>query len=260
MEEPEPVEDDVVRVEAQDLVRVLICYRKVGPPGTQEPHGTPKLETLLPRACLKQLETARQFKTPGQPNVNIVFENRVIRPVVGGALALGDDGELSPAIQDEELRMLEVRREALRLDINRLETTLNQLTEQHIRLRKNYSEEEQRLQAGVAGVADQLKKLRESYTAEDALVHDRLSKVLEMEKVVTGSVRDRIIKYDEDLTGAVNRESAVNNRIEDLVQAARDRAEGGSLERIFTRFEKNAVAAASSDVGQKLLMKIVNLL
>ena len=192
-------EEEVVKVEAQDLVRVQICFRRTGPAGAQDPHGIVKLEILQPRSLLKQWETSRQFKTPGSPNLNIVFEGKCIRPPIAGALALGDDAETySPAIQDAELETLQLRREGLRVDIARLEATAGQLSEQHLRTRKAYFEEEQRLQQNLAGATEQLKKMRENLSAEDGLVHDKVAKLLEMEKTIAGALNSRISKYNDD--------------------------------------------------------------
>lgn len=244
-------DEEVVKVEAQDLVRVQVCYRKTGPAGSQDPHGTVKLEVLLPRGTLKHWTSARQFKTTGSPNVNVVFDGQLIRPAMSGSLALGDDE--GPIVHDVEVQDLTARREALRVDVSRLEAQLSALTEQHARVRRSYADDEQRLQASVGVAAEQLKKLRESYSAEEGLIHDRLSRMLEVEKQVTDSLARRIGKYDDDLTTVVNRESTLSNTIEELLRSARDKAEGGTLERLLARAERNASAALGSDLGKQFV-------
>jgi hypothetical protein len=250
-------EEEVVKVEAQDLVRVQVCYRKTGPAGSSDPHGTVKLEVLLPRSSLKHWATARQFKTVGSPNINVVFEGQVIRPPIAGSLALGEEAE-GLVVQDVELQDLTTRRDGLRVDIARMEAQLTALTEQHGRVRRSYAEDEQRLQASVSVAAEQLKRLRDSYTAEETLIHNRITKMLEVEKEVTDSISRRITKYDDDLTQVVNRESALNNEIEDLRRIARDKADGGAIERIATRVERNIGAIVGSKVGQDFLARVLN--
>lgn len=254
-DEDEP--DEVVTVNPRDLVRVQVCYRRTGPAGDASPHGIVKLEVLMPRDSLKHWESARQFKTSGQPNLNIVFEGRMIRPPVSGSLALGDDMEAVPAAHDDEVRMLEARREQLRLEIMRLETVQNNLSDQHLKVRKSYSEDEQRLQQNLANMAEQLRTLRANYTAEETAVHNKLATLLEIEETVTGSMKSRITKYDDDLTTVVNRESALNNKIEQLIAEARSKTDGGTFERLFDRVTTNAVNFANSKPGQDILARLL---
>lgn len=255
MADDEP--DEVVTVNPRDLVRVQICYRRTGPAGDASPHGVVKLEVLMPRDGLKHWEGARQFKTVGQPNLNIVFEGRMIRPPVSGSLALGDDMEAVPASHDDEVRLLEQRREQLRLDIMRLETVQNNLSDQHLKVRKSYAEDEQRLQANLGAMAEQLRTLRANYTAEESAVHSKLATLLELEETVTGSMKNRIEKYDSDLTTVVNRESALNNRIEALITEARSKSDGSTFERILDRVTNNAAGFAGSKLGQDLITRLL---
>lgn len=259
METDKQDDPEVVTVEPQDLVRVQVCFRKSGVPGAQDPHGAIKFEVMQPRACLKHWEGLRQFKTPGSPNVNIVFEGKCIRPPVSGSLALGEDGESSSTVvHDADLESLQQRREGLRIDIARLEAAAGQLTEQHIRLRKQYAEEEQRLQSNLAQQAELLKKQREHQAAEDGLVHDRITHLLEVERGVSETLKHRINKYNEDLTGAVNREADVQNQIEALVAAAKAKGEGSTFDRTLDRLERGAGRLFSSEIGLDFLRKVVS--
>ena len=57
----------------------------------------------------------------------------------------------------------------------------------------------------------------------------------------------------------VNRESKVLNDIERLKDEVRDKASGGTLERLMERAERNVGKFAASDVGQGLIKKVFGL-
>lgn len=250
-------DDEVVTQNPEDMVLVQLCFRKPGMAGQQNPHGYVKIELRQPKKMRRTWEQARQFtisQMPGVPGMNVVFDGALIKPKDAGRAAPSEaDTQLS---DPGEIVELAARREAMLVDIARLNALLDALNEQHIKARNHYGEEEKRLHAGLADLQKLTNEARTAYQTEARAMHDRVQVLLEAEVNLSKLTRDQMIKFEEDLRASLKHEAKKTNEVADAVAEARAQGKDTLAERLLKTGFDNAMDLLETPLGEVLIEKL----
>jgi hypothetical protein len=238
----------------EDVAFVQIYERRQG-----RGFGILRVEGSLPRDCIPFVGQLKHISVTGRPNWTVVVDGQVV------ALPMAKSGpqEEQPP-EDDESRLLEVRKGELVKDIARMNADLSALQRSHDRQRELHAADLERMGKQLLTEQERLAKERERVDKEiDQIAKESearrksLGSLVELDTSLSDSLAKRADSMDTDLNKRVNRDVQVDQQLKAKLAAIDKAGEKTVGEQIFA-YVKDAAPATEIQKGVGAMMSFLS--